>query len=583
MIKLLRNLKPKEKIFALISVFLVALQVHLELKIPDYMQGMTQALQTNGTMNDILVPGGHMLLCAFASLLLAVIVGYFAATISAGFTKVTRKKLFEKVESFSMSEIKNFLPSSLITRTTNDVANIRMFISMGLQLLLRAPIMAIWAIYKIANKNFSWTLVTIIAVVLLLTLISTLIIFVLPKFKIMQKLTDNLNDVTRENLIGIRVVRAFNAEEYQENKFDKANKELTNTSMFTQKMLNILSPFMSLIMQGITLAIYIIGAVLINQAALLDKITLFSDMIVFSTYAMNVVISFLMLSMIFIIYPRASVSSKRILEVLETENSIKDGDFNKNTKEKGLIEFKNVCFKYPDAKEYILKDISFKANKGETIAIIGRTGCGKSTLINLIPRFYDVTEGSILIDNVNVKDYKEETLNNKIGYISQKAVIFSGSIKDNIKYGKSLKNIKEEDIKKALEIAQAEFVNELDEGINYDISRGGTNISGGQKQRISIARAIAKQPEIYIFDDSFSALDYKTDYNLRKALKEYTKDATILIVAQRIGTIKNADKIIVLEEGKCVGMGTHKELLKTCDVYKEIALSQITKEELENA
>ena len=583
MIKLLKNLKPKEKIFALISVFLVALQVHLELKIPDYMQGMTQALQTNGTMNDILVPGMHMLLCAFASLLLAVIVGYFAATISAGFTKVTRKKLFEKVESFSMSEIKNFLPSSLITRTTNDVANIRMFISMGLQLLLRAPIMAIWAIYKIANKNFSWTLVTIIAVVILLTLISTLIIFVLPKFKIMQKLTDNLNDVTRENLIGIRVVRAFNAEEYQENKFDKANKELTNTAMFTQKMLNILSPFMSLIMQGITLAIYIIGAVLINQASLLDRITLFSDMIVFSTYAMNVVISFLMLSMIFIIYPRASVSAKRILEVLETENSIIEGNYSKNTKEKGLVEFKNVCFKYPDAKEYILKDISFKAKKGETIAIIGRTGCGKSTLINLIPRFYDATDGEILIDNVNVKDYKEETLNNKIGYISQKAVIFSGSIKDNIKYGKSLKNIKEEDVKKALEIAQAEFVNELDEGIDYDISRGGTNISGGQKQRISIARAIAKQPEIYIFDDSFSALDYKTDYNLRKALKEYTKDATILIVAQRIGTIKNADKIIVLEEGKCVGMGTHKELLKTCDVYKEIALSQITKEELENA
>ena len=583
MIKLLKNLKRKEKIFALVCVFLTISQVILELRIPDYMQGMTKALQTNGSMNDILTPGFHMLLCAFASLLIAVIIGYFAANISAGFTKVTRKKLFEKVESFSTGEIKNFLPSSLITRTTNDVANIRMFISMGLQLLLRAPIMAIWAIYKISNKNFSWTLVTIIAVLVLLSLISILIIFVLPKFKIMQKLTDNLNDVTRENLIGIRVVRAFNAEEYQENKFDKANKELTNTSMFTQKMMNILSPFMSLVMQGITLSIYIIGAILINQANIQDKITLFSDMIVFSTYAMNVVISFLMLSMIFIIYPRASVSAKRILEVLETENSIIEGNFNKNTKEKGLIEFKNVCFKYPDAKEYILKDISFKANKGETIAVIGRTGCGKSTLINLIPRFYDATDGEILIDNINVKDYKEETLNNKIGYISQKPVIFSGSIKENIKYGKSLNEITDKDIKEALKIAQAEFVDELDEGIDYDISRGGTNISGGQKQRISIARAIAKKPEIYIFDDSFSALDYKTDYNLRKALKKYTKDATILIVAQRIGTIKNADKIIVLEEGKCVGIGTHKELLKTCDVYKEIALSQITKEELENA
>ena len=580
MIKLLRNLGKKELLFAIFSIAAVALQVFLELKIPDYMSNMTTILQTSGSVNEILRYGVYMLLCAFGSLLTAVIVGYFAATISAGFVKVTRKKLFEKVESFSMSEIKNFLPSSLITRTTNDVANIRMFISMGLQMLIKAPIMATWAIIKISNKNFEWTLVTIIAVVLLLLLIITLIIFVIPKFKKMQKLTDNINDVTRENLIGIRVVRAFNAENYQEEKFENANKELMETSMFTQKMMNVLSPFMSLVMQGITLAIYIIGAILISNANLMDRVSLFSDMIVFSSYAMNVVISFLLLSFVFIIYPRASVSAKRVLEVLETNNSIIEGNFDKKTKEKGLIEFKNVSFKYPDAKEYILKDISFKAKKGEVIAIIGRTGCGKSTLINLLPRFYDVTEGEVLIDNINIKDYKEEVLNNKIGYVPQKAVIFKGSIKYNVGYGS---NIKDEDIKEALKVAQADFVFDLEGGIDYDISRGGTNISGGQKQRISISRAIAKKPEIYIFDDSFSALDYKTDYNLRKELKEYTKDSTVIIVAQRIGTIKNADKIIVLEEGKLVGIGTHKELIKNCDVYKDIALSQITKEELENA
>ena len=580
MLKLIKKLEKRELFFILFSVVAVAFQVYLDLQIPDYMSEMTTSLQSGGTVNEILNPGIKMLLCALTAFLTAVLVGYFAACISAGFVKVTRKRLFKKVESFNMEEIKKFKTSSLITRTTNDVANIRMFISMGLQMLIKAPIMAIWAIIKISNKSFEFSLVTIIAVILLLILIVTLIVFVIPKFKIMQKLTDNLNDVTRENLIGIRVVRAFNAENYQEQKFEKANKELMETSMFTQKMMNIMSPFMSLIMQGITLSIYIIGAILINQANVMDKITLFSDMIVFSTYAMNIVISFLLLSFVFIMYPRASVSSKRVLEVLETDISIKEGNYDKETKEKGLIEFKNVSFKYPDAKEYLLENINFKATKGEVVAIIGRTGCGKSTLVNLLPRFYDVTEGEILLDNINIKEYKEETLNNKIGYISQKPIIFTGSVKHNVSYGK---NINDKDINKALEVAQADFVFNLEDGINYDISRGGTNISGGQKQRISIARAIAKKPEIYIFDDSFSALDYKTDYNLRKALKEYTKDSTVIIVAQRIGTIKNADKIIVLEEGKCVGMGTHKELIKTCDVYKDIALSQITKEELENA
>lgn len=582
MIKLLKNLGKRELFFALICIVLITLQVFLELKIPDYMQSITTYLQTSGSVNDILKPGISMIICAFLSLLLAVIVGYFASLVSASFTKITRKKLFEKVGSFSMNEIKKFLPSSLITRTTNDVANIRMFISLGLQLLIKAPIMAILAIIKISHKNFSWTLITIVSVIVLLILIIVLIINVLPKFKIMQKLTDNVNDVTREHLMGIRVVRAFNAEKYEEKKFDNVNIELTNTSLFTQKMMNLLSPFISFVMQSTTLLIYVVGAMLIDKAMIMDKINLFSDMIVFSTYAMNVIISFLMLSIIFIIYPRASVSAKRISEVLEVESSIKEGNFDKKTKEEGLIEFKNVSFKYRDAKEYILKDISFKIGKGEVVAIIGRTGCGKSTLINLIPRLYDVTSGEVLIDNINVKDYKEETLYNKISYISQKAVIFNGTVKDNLLYGNK-KRIKESEINKALKIAQADFVNDLENGYNQDLSRGGTNISGGEKQRISIARALLKDKEIYIFDDSFSALDYKTDYNLRKELKLNEKDKTILIVAQRVGTIKDADKIIVLEEGKCVGIGTHKELLKKCKVYKDIALSQMTKEELENA
>ena len=582
MIKLLKNLTKKELIFSLICITLIALQVFLELKIPDYMQSITTYLQIGGSINDILKPGISMIICAFLSLLIAIIVGYLASLVSASFTKITRKKLFEKVSSFSMNEIKKFLPSSLITRTTNDVANIRMFISLGLQLLIKAPIMAILAIIKISHKNFSWTLITIVSVVMLLILIVVLIINVLPKFKIMQKLTDNVNDVTREHLMGIRVVRAFNAEKYEEEKFDNVNKELTNTSLFTQKMMNILSPFMSFIMQTTTLFIYIVGSILIDKANIMDKINLFSDMIVFSTYAMNVIISFLMLSMIFIIYPRASVSAKRISEVLEVESSIKEGNFDKKTKEEGLIEFKNVSFKYKDAKEYILKDISFKVGKGEVVAIIGRTGCGKSTLINLIPRLYDVSSGEVLIDNINVKEYKEETLYNKISYISQKAVIFNGTVKDNLLYGNK-KRVKESEINKALKIAQADFVNDLENGYNQDLSRGGTNISGGEKQRISIARALLKDKEIYIFDDSFSALDYKTDYNLRKELTLHEKDKTILIVAQRVGTIKDADKIIVLEEGKLVGIGSHKELLKNCNVYKDIALSQMTKEELENA
>ncbi len=556
----------------------------LDLKIPDFMSNMTTLLQTEGTnINEVLIIGIYMLLCALGSLFSSILVGYFATNIGASFSKNLRSDIFRKVESFGMEEIKKFLASSLITRTTNDITHVQMFISMGLQMLIKAPIMATWAIIKIQAKNFSWTFATISAIFFLLIMITTLILFALPKFKIIQKLTDNLNNVTRENLTGIRVVRAFNAEDYQENKFNKANKNLMKTSMFTGKLMNILSPGMNLIMSGLTLSIYAIGAFIINQAEVVNRIDLFSDMIVFSSYAMQVVMSFVMLSFIFIIYPRASISAKRIREVLDTKSSILDGDIDKDNNIKGEIEFKNVSFKYPDANEYMLKDITFKVNKGETVAFIGSTGCGKSTLINLIPRFYDATEGVVLIDNINVKNYKLETLYNKLGYIPQKAVMFSGSVKYNVSYGKSKNKINDAIIKKSVSVAQgADFVEELDKKYDSYISRGGTNISGGQKQRLAISRAIARNPEIYIFDDSFSALDYKTDYKLRKELKKYTKDATILIVAQRIGTIRNADKIIVLDNGRMVGMGTHNELLNNCKVYQEIALSQVTKEELEN-
>ncbi len=587
MIKLLKNLGKKEWILAIICFILIIGQVWLELKMPDYMQEITILVQTEGSsMSEILKNGGYMIACALGSLVSAVIVGYFVSGIAATFSSRVREKLFHKVQSLAMNEIKQFSTSSLITRTTNDITQIEMVIAMGLQLMIKAPITAIWAVTKILNKNWEWSALVGVGVIILISVIFSVMVIVVPKFKIVQKLIDKVNGVIRENLTGIRVVRAFNAEKYQEDKFEDVNEKLTKQQLFNQKMFSILSPTMYLIMYFLTLSIYFVGAHMINEAQFADKIALFGDMVVFSSYGMQVIMSFLMLAMIFMMLPRAGVSASRINEVLDAEITIKDGNVNSDiSKEKGTVEFKNVSFKYPDGEEYVLKDISFKANKGETVAFIGSTGSGKSTLINLIPRFYDVTEGEVLVDGVNVKDYTQEFLRNKLGYISQKAVIFNETIKNNITYGENGKGeISEQKIEEAIEVAQAkEFVEKMDDGYETQMAQGGTNVSGGQKQRLSIARAIARDPEIYIFDDSFSALDYKTDSLLRKELKKYTGDATTLIVAQRIGTIINSDKILVLDEGKVVGQGTHKELLENCEVYKQIALSQLSKEELENA
>lgn len=586
MLKLLKNLGKKEIILAIISLILIIAQVWLELKMPDYMSEITVLVQTEGSeMSEIIQNGAYMLSCALGSLISAIIVGYLASNISATFSMKVRKKIFDKVGNLAMNEIKNFSTSSLITRTTNDITQIQMLIAMGMQLMIKAPITAIWAITKILNKSWQWSAITAVNIVVLLGVIAILMIIVMPRFKKVQKLIDKINGVTRENLTGVRVVRAFNAEEYQENKFEDVNERLTNMQLFNQKAFSVLSPVMYLVMYFLTLAIYFVGAILIKDALMADKIALFGDMVVFSSYAMQIIMSFLMLAMIFMMLPRAEVSAERINEVLDTEITIKDGKIDKDiSDERGTVEFKNVSFKYPDADEYLLKDISFKANKGETVAFIGSTGSGKSTLINLVPRFYDATEGKVLIDGVDVKDYKQEFLHNKLGYVSQKAVIFNETVKNNVAYGENGKGeATEEQIKKAIEVAQGkEFIEKMENGYDTQMSQGGTNVSGGQKQRISIARAIARNPEIYIFDDSFSALDYKTDRILRKELKRYTEDATTLIVAQRIGTIMNADKIIVLDDGEIVGQGTHKELLKECEVYKQIALSQLSKEELDN-
>ncbi len=586
MFKLLKKLRKKDFLLILVCAGLIVFQVWLDLKLPDYMSEITQLVQTEGnTMAEILTAGGKMLLCAFGSLASAVIVGFFASYIAATFSKIIRKDIFEKVENFSEGEVKKFSTSSLITRTTNDVSQIEMLVAMGLQLIIKAPITAIWAVSKILGKSFTWSAVIGGGVLILLLTLTFLMIVVLPKFKIVQKLLDKINGITRENLTGIRVVRAFNAEDYQEKKFEETNSKLTKIQLFNQRTFGIMQPIMYLIMYFSTLAIYFIGAYMIDASLMSEKVGIFGDMVVFSSYGMQVIMSFLMLAMIFIMYPRAAISADRINEVLDEEFAIKDGSVTKSDpKLTGTVEFKDVSFKYPDADEYILKDITFKAEKGQTIAFIGSTGSGKSTLINLIPRFYDVTDGEIIIDGVNVKDYKLEYLHNKIGYIPQKAVIFSGSVSENVSYGESDKKITKEDVVKAIEVAQGkEFVESMPDKYDSYLAQRGTNISGGQKQRISIARAIARKPEIYIFDDSFSALDYKTDFTLRRELKKYTKDATTFIVAQRIGTIMNADKIIVLDKGTCVGMGTHEELLKNCDVYKEIALSQLSEEELRNA
>ena len=584
MVKLLKKLTWKDFILAAAAFVFIIVQVWLSLTMPDYMSEITKLVQTKGSkMNDILIAGGKMLACALGSLLAAVCTSICASKISSNFSANLRGQVFHKVQSFSMEEIGNFSTASLITRSTNDITQVQMLIVMGLEVLLKAPIMAVWALCKISTKNWQWTASTGVAVVVLLSFVCVCVAVALPKFKKLQSLTDNLNRVTRENLTGLNVVRAYNAEGYQQKKFNDANDELTKTQLFANRTMGTMMPGIQMVMNGLMLAIYWIGAYLISNAQMFDKLTIFSDMIVFTQYAMQVVMSFMMLVMIFVLLPRASVSAKRINEVLDMPLSIKDGiKENGIDGKKGEVEFRNVSFCYPDAEKDVIEDISFTAHKGETIAFIGSTGCGKSTVINMIPRFYDATKGEVLVDGVNVKEYTQKALRNKIGYVSQKAVLFTGSIKSNVAYGDNgKKGFTDDDVKHAIETAQAkEFVDKTDGGVDAFVAQGGSNFSGGQKQRLSIARAICRHPEILIFDDSFSALDYKTDRVLRDTLRKTCADATRFIVAQRIGTIRDADKIIVLDDGKIAGMGKHNELMETCEVYRQIAYSQLSKEEL---
>lgn len=580
MIKLFRYLRKKDWFFVCISLCFIVFQVWLDLRLPDYMAEITRLIQTpDSALSSVVWAGMKMLACAILSMAAMFVVGYFVAQVAAGLSKRLREAVYDKVISFSMEEMGKFSTASLITRSTNDISQVQMVIAIGLQASVRAPIMAVWAITKIINKNLMWSAATGVAVAFLLVLIAVILVLAVPGFQKMQTLTDNINRVARENLSGVRVVRAYNAEKYQEDKFEEANEELTSVNLFNQKIMALMSPVMTLISSGLTLSIYWIGVYLIDKAALQDKITLFSDMIVFSSYAMQVIMSFMMLTFTFIILPRAIVSSKRINEVLDTKNRIMDGEGCENTSETGTVEFRNVSFHYPDAADDIISDINFKANKGEMVAFIGATGSGKTTLINLIPRFYDVTGGEVLVDGVNVKKYKLAELRKKIGYAPQKALLFSGTIEENVCYGADTPD--SERLNEALEISQAkEFVEKLTDNVKSKISQGAVNVSGGQKQRLSIARSLYNRPEILIFDDSFSALDYRTDKILRKELRERSKGSTSLIVAQRIGTIMEADLIIVLEEGRVVGQGKHKELLKSCPIYKEIAMSQLSEEEL---
>ena len=584
MIKLLKKLKKKDLLIVFLCVLIIVFGVWVELRLPEYMSKITRLVETDGSsMKEIIKQGSYMLICAFFSMLSAIAVGYFTSSLSASFSLNIREKIFKKVNKLSVSEIKEFKTSSLITRTTNDVTQIEMLIAMGLQAMIKAPIMAVWAVSKIVNKSLELSGLVGAGVLILLANVAFIMFKVTPRFKKIQKLTDGINNSTRENLMGIRVIRAFNAENFQSKRFNVINEELTDTNITIQKTFAGMMPIMNIVMHFLTLGIYFIGSLMIVKLGMVDRISLFSNMVVFTSYGIQVIMSFLLLTMIFMILPRASVSANRINEVLESDISIIDGHKDK-VKEVGTVEFKNVSFKYPDASEYLLKDISFKVNKGETVAFIGSTGSGKSTLINLVPRFYDATDGEILVDGVNVKELKLGKLHEIIGYVPQKAFMFTGSVKSNIVFGTDEKKINDKKVEESIKVAQAsEFVSKMSEGVSSHIARGGTNVSGGQKQRLSIARAIYKNPEIYIFDDTFSALDYKTDSTLRKELKKYTKDATSLIVAQRIGTIMNDDKIIVLDKGECVGQGTHKELLKNCEIYKEIALSQLGEEEIKNA
>lgn len=584
MLKILRHFRKREWGLVLVLLALTVLQVWLELKMPDYMSDITMLIQTEGSnILDIAAAGGKMLGCALGSLAGSVVSAIIASKLSSDFAAKLRRMMFSKVQSFSMEEIGRFSSASLITRSTNDITHVQMFIVMGVMMLMRAPIMATWAVWKIAGKQWQWTVLTAGAVMVLLILIGITIFFALPKFRMMQKLTDDVNRVARENLTGINVVRAYNAEAYQENKFEQANENLTAAALFTGRSMSLMMPSIQLIMSGLSLGIYWIGAVILGSLALFDRAVIFSDMIVFMQYAVQVVMSFMMLVAIFIILPRASVAAGRINEVLETEPTIIDGGKTEGKQGmSGEIVFDNVSFRYPDAENDVIKDISFSAHKGETVALIGATGCGKSTVINLIPRFFDATKGAVFVDGIDVREYTQKSLRNKLGYVSQKAILFSGTVSSNVAYGDNGRETPNEKIvQDALQTAQAsEFVEQLTDKENAFVSQGGTNFSGGQKQRLSIARAIARQPEILIFDDSFSALDYKTDKLLRQTLQEKCADITKIIVAQRIGTIRDADKIIVLEDGMIEGIGKHDELMKNCETYRQIALSQLSKEEL---
>lgn len=590
MFRVLKLLKVREWIFALLAVGLIVLQVWLDLTMPDYMATITQLAVTGSSANmgELWKNGAFMLACALGSALSAVAVGFFVARIAAAVSFRLRAQVFDKVESFSMEEINRFSTASLITRTTNDIMQVQMVMSMGLQMVIKAPILAVWAVCKILTRQWEWSVVTAAAVVLMLALMLFILVAVFPKFRKVQKLTDNLNNVTRENLTGVRVVRAYNAEKYQENKFAKANGELTKTQLFTSRAMAIMAPVMTMIMSGMSLAIYWIGAYLIDALPTgAERSELFGQMAAFSGYGMQVVMAFMMLAMIFIILPRAMVSVRRINEVLDTPASVADGTLSAAPEGSpvGTVEFRNVSFKYPDAEEYVLKNLSFRAEKGQTVAFIGSTGSGKSTAVNLVPRFYDATDGEVLVDGVNVKDYTLRALHDKIGYVPQRAVMFSGTVESNVAFGeKDGAEYTPDDVKEAVRVAQGkEFVEEKEDGYFAHVAQGGTNFSGGQKQRLAIARAVCRDPEIFIFDDSFSALDYKTDRELRTALKEEAGGATSLIVAQRIGTIRDADLIIVLEEGEVVGQGTHEELMENCEVYREIAYSQLSEEELKNS
>ena len=620
MFRIMKYLSKAEIGQMLIALVTIVGQVYFDLKLPDYMSDITTLVETPGSdMKDIWIAGGKMLLISLGSVACAIITGYIAARVAASFTQRLRSLEFRKVESFGPAEMSKFSTASLITRSTNDITQIQMFITMGLQLIVKSPIMAVWAVCKIAGEGFEWTVATAIAVVILLVAVVILMAMVMPKFKAMQRLTDNINLVARENLTGLRVVRAYNAEDYQESKFTKANKDLTDTQLFTNRTMAIMMPLMNTVMNGLMLAVYWIGAYLIEAAELTDKLTVFSNMVVFSSYSVQVIMSFLLMSMVFVLWPRADVSAQRVMEVLNTEPIVKNGtkraaDIAK-TGQTGTVEFRNVSFTYPDSREAMLQDINFKAEKGQTVAFIGSTGSGKSSLINLVPRFYDVSAGQVLVDGVDVRDYDMVALRDKIGYVPQRSVLFKGTVAGNISYGDKpgendtveladtstpagrkrealqlaadaandgkLTDEQMSRVKAAADVAQAsEFVNRMDGGFDSPIAQGGSNVSGGQKQRLSIARAVYRHPEILIFDDSFSALDFKTDRAVRDALAEEAKDSTKLIVAQRIGTIMNADRIVVLDEGKVVGQGTHKELLENCEVYRQIAESQLSESEL---